>query len=505
MAPRAKVEKRLDRETGVKYTEEEFLEFYGNKKGAKIWAAAGRAAESASTTGSAAKSKGKAEKRLDRDTGVKYTEEEFLEFYGNKKGSKIWEAAGRAAEPASASGSGSKKKGKAEKRLDRDTDKKHTEEEFIELYGTKKGSKIWAAAGRAAETASAAGLGAKAKAKATPKVKAKPQTTPKKELKVCVCGGAGGIGQPLCMLMATDPNVSELSVFDLNIAMVPPEGVAADLSHIETKCKVVGYVADKDTKPIDCLEACLTGCSLVLIPAGLPRKPGMTRDDLFKINAGIAKNLVEACAKFCPDAVLALIVNPVNSIVPAMAALYEKKGLNPLNILGVTTLDCVRANKFVGEMTGKNPKFINVPVVGGHAGVTILPLFSQDKSAASIETDKIADLDKKVQDAGTVVVEAKNGKGSATLSMAYAGARMGSSILKGLQGIRRVECAYVKSDHTDLPYFASKVVLGEKGVSKVLPLGELNEYETTRLEEVKTALKVEIETGLAYAKDNELA
>jgi len=183
--------------------------------------------------------------------------------------------------------------------------------------------------------------------------------------------------------------VNELSVFDLNIAMVPPEGVAADLSHIETKCKVVGYVADKDTKPIDCLEACLTGCSLVLIPAGLPRKPGMTRDDLFKINAGIAKNLVEACAKFCPDAVLALIVNPVNSIVPAMAALYEKKGLNPLNILGVTTLDCVRANKFVGEMTGKNPKFINVPVVGGHAGVTILPLFSRTRVLPPLRPTKL--------------------------------------------------------------------------------------------------------------------
>jgi len=615
MAPRAKVEKRMDRDTGVKYTEAEFLEHYGNSKGSKIWAAAGkRDAEPVSTSSSGQKAKGKREKRLDRDTGAKYTEEEFLEFYGKKKGSKIWEAAGRAAEPpatatkaegkkgekrtdrndgkkytekqfletygetkgakiwaaagrqeeaAAAADSSTKAKGKkGEKRTDRTDGKKYTEKQFLETYGEKKGAKVWAAAGRQEEAAAAADSstkakgkkgekrtdrndgkkhtekeflatygekkgakiweaagrqeaaaaapGAKATAKTAPKAKAKAtpkakESKPKKALKVCVCGGAGGIGQPLSMLMASDPNVSELSVFDLNIAMVPPEGVAADLSHIETKCKVVGYVADKDTKPIDCLEACLTGCNLVLIPAGLPRKPGMTRDDLFKVNAGIAKNLVEACAKFCPDAVLALIVNPVNSIVPAMAALYEKKGLNPLNIVGVTTLDCVRANKFVGEITGKNPKFIQVPVIGGHAGVTILPLFSQEKSAATIEADKIPALDKKVQDAGTEVVEAKAGKGSATLSMAYAGARMGSAILKGLQGVKRIECAYVKSDHTDLPYFSSKVVLGEKGVSKVLPLGELNEYEKTRLEEVKTALKAEIETGLAYAKDNELA
>merc|ERR1712084_178808 len=203
----------------------------------------------------------------------------------------------------------------------------------------------------------------------------------------------------------------------------------------------------------------------------------------------IAKGLVEACAKFCPEAMLALIVNPVNSIVPAMAELYKKKGLNPMKIVGVTTLDCVRANKFVGEITGKNPNFVRIPVVGGHAGVTILPLFSQDKTAKTIEADKIADLDKRVQDAGTEVVNAKAGKGSATLSMAYAGAKLGSAILGGLQGKRRIECAYVKSDVEDLPYFTSKVVFGESGVSKVLPIDELNEYEKKRMEEAKAQLK----------------
>merc|ERR1712232_1448107 len=97
----------------------------------------------------------------------------------------------------------------------------------------------------------------------------------------------------------------------------------------------------------------------------------------------------EACGKHCPDAILGLIVNPVNSIVPAMAELWKKKGLDPMKIVGVTTLDCVRANKFVGEVTGKNPSYITVPVVGGPAGTTILPLFSQDKTAATIDKDKI--------------------------------------------------------------------------------------------------------------------
>jgi len=305
--------------------------------------------------------------------------------------------------------------------------------------------------------------------------------------------------------MGMDPNVKELSIFDLSVAMVPPEGVAADLGHLERKCSVKGYIMEVGKKPIDHLEECLTGAHLVLIPAGMPRKPGMSRDDLFKVNADIAKGLIEACAKYCPEAVVGCIVNPVNSIVPAMAELYKKKGLDPLKIVGITTLDVVRANKFVGEITGKNPNFINVPVIGGHAGETILPLFSQDKVAKTIEAEKIPDLDKHVQDAGTDVVNAKNGKGSATLSMAYAGARLGKSVLAGLSGRKRTECAYVASSVTDLPYFAQKVTFGEGGVVKVIPLGELSEYETSRLEKLKEALKAEIESGLKYAEENELA
>merc|ERR1712139_110076 len=142
-----------------------------------------------------------------------------------------------------------------------------------------------------------------------------------------------------------DPNVSELCVYDLTIAMVPPAGVAADLSHMNHKCKVKGYAFDKDDKAINVAGECLTGCNLVMVPAGVPRKPGQDRKDLLNINCGIAKNIVEACAKYCPNAIIALIVNPVNSVVPAMAELWAKKGLDPMKIVGVTTLDCVRAEK----------------------------------------------------------------------------------------------------------------------------------------------------------------
>lgn len=97
--------------------------------------------------------------------------------------------------------------------------------------------------------------------------------------KVCVVGAAGGIGQPLSLLLKECDYVTELSLYDL--APITP-GVAADLSHINTRAKVTGYCGDAKE-----LEKALVGCDIVVVPAGVPRKPGMTRDDLFNINAGI--------------------------------------------------------------------------------------------------------------------------------------------------------------------------------------------------------------------------
>merc|ERR1711870_8284 len=83
---------------------------------------------------------------------------------------------------------------------------------------------------------------------------------------------------------------------------------------------------------------------------------------------------------------------------------------------------------------------------------------------------------------------------------AYAGARLGSAVLRGLAGDQAIECAYVKSDIVpNLAYFTQKVVFGKAGVEKVLPIGKLNEHEQTRLEEAKTALKIEIETGMKFS------
>ena len=103
--------------------------------------------------------------------------------------------------------------------------------------------------------------------------------------KVAVLGAAGGIGQPLSLLLKLSPNVGELSCYDI----VGTPGVAADLSHIPTGSSVTGNLPAAGSWPPTHntgLEAALTGADVVVIPAGVPRKPGMTRDDLFNTNAG---------------------------------------------------------------------------------------------------------------------------------------------------------------------------------------------------------------------------
>ncbi|KAJ6402165.1 hypothetical protein OIU84_014286 [Salix udensis] len=129
----------------------------------------------------------------------------------------------------------------------------------------------------------------------------------------------------------------------------PTPGVAADVSHINPRAQVVGA----------------------------PRKPGMTRDDIFKINAGIVKSLCTAIAKYCPNALVNMISTPVNSTVPIAAEVLKKAG----------TFDEV-----------------NVPVVAPKSN--------------NLSDEEMKALTKRAQDGGTEVVEAKAGKGLATLSMA---------------------------------------------------------------------------------------
>jgi len=305
-------------------------------------------------------------------------------------------------------------------------------------------------------------------------------------MKVTILGAAGGIGQALSLLLKTQlPNGTDLSLYD--IAPVTP-GVAADLSHIPTDVKVTGY-SGEDPSPA------LVSADIVLISAGVARKPGMDRSDLFNINAGIVKNLVSSCADTCPKALIGIITNPVNTTVAIAAGILKQKGVyNPARLFGITTLDIIRSNTFVAEVNGVSPEDVNVPVIGGHSGITILPLLSQ--SGFQFNADEAAAMTLRIQNAGTEVVEAKAGGGSATLSMGQAAAKFGLSLVRALNGEKGiVECTYVEGSGDKARFFAQPVLLGKNGVEKILSYGELSDFEETTLNASIDTLKADILLG----------
>lgn len=162
---------------------------------------------------------------------------------------------------------------------------------------------------------------------------------------------------------------------------------------------------------------------------------------------------------------------------------FKSKGVyNPKRLFGVTTLDVVRASRFISEIKGTNPADESVTVVGGHSGVTIVPLLSQSKHP-DIEGATRDKLVNRIQFGGDEVVKAKDGAGSATLSMAFAGSRMADSLLRAAQGETGVsEPSFVESPlykDQGCEFFASRIELGPEGVKEIHPLGPVSAYEQT--------------------------
>ncbi len=311
-------------------------------------------------------------------------------------------------------------------------------------------------------------------------------------MKVAVIGAAGGIGQALALLLKNRlPAGSDLALYD--IAPVTP-GVAADLSHIPTPVTIKGYAGEDPTPALE-------GADVVLVSAGVARKPGMDRADLFNVNAGIVKALAEKIAAVCPKACVGIITNPVNTTVPIAAEVLKKAGVyDKRKLFGVTTLDVIRSETFVAALKDKDPGQVRVPVIGGHSGVTILPLLSQVEGV-SFTDEEVAALTKRIQNAGTEVVEAKAGGGSATLSMGQAACRFGLALVKALQGESDVvEYAYVEGEGEYAPFFAQPIKLGKNGVEALLDIGKLSAYEQAALDGMLDTLKGDIQIGVEFVK-----
>jgi len=315
--------------------------------------------------------------------------------------------------------------------------------------------------------------------------------------KVAVLGAAGGIGQPLSLLLKSDPNsgIKQLALYD-----IANMGMAADLAHVPTPAKVRGYSGEGE------LQGCLEQADVVIIPAGVPRKPGMTRDDLFTVNASIVRNLVKACAQHCPKAHLLIISNPVNSTVPIAWETMRAMGVERPSVFGVTTLDLVRAKTFIGEAKGVDPRTVQVKVVGGHSGPTIVPLLSTATSNGqklNFTEEEMKGIIQRVQYGGDEVVKAKAGTGSATLSMAYAAKSFYDSFVSAIGSGSEKLTAFVKTDQYETGYFAADLELDEHGkIKQIEKLKMEKESEQQLMQTAMTDLKKDVQKGIEFAKAN---
>lgn len=341
-------------------------------------------------------------------------------------------------------------------------------------------------------------------------------------VKVCVLGAFGGIGQPLSLLLKINPYIDELSLYDL----ADCHGIGTDLSHINTKSVTRGFAKSE-------IREALKNSDIVVIPAGMARKEGMTRDDLFKVNANIIKTLCLHIGQICPQNVRVLIIsNPVNCLVPVAIETFKKLGkLHLENIIGITMLDVIRAETFLKEHldelndTENNPlEHDMISVVGGHSGTTIVPVLADKSIIKILGVERYNKLIKRIQFGGDEVIKAKKSMGSATLSMAYAANEfVGNIISSMIQGSGNVDYYRVQKyrylpgyvylpsvkggfdlkkrlrqiGHFDIDYFAIPLKFKNGSISKIDPsvLDNLSQNEIELLRTAMEPLQTNIKKG----------
>lgn len=311
--------------------------------------------------------------------------------------------------------------------------------------------------------------------------------------RVTIIGANGGVGQSVCLLLKRSPKIKELILYDLTNV----EGVALDVSHINTYPKVTSYWGPEN------LKNAIKGTTIIVVTASVPRDKNITsRESFFDGNAKIIADATYAMVDVAPKAHLCIVTNPVNSLVPVASDILKRYGkLDARRIIGISNLDLVRASAFVADLKGLNAAEVKVPVICGHSSNTITPIFSQTSPRVDFTPDEIEMLTKKVINAGPAVVEAKGDKGCATLATAHAIVGFVLDLVDALQGkVNVVQYCFVRSDLADTKYFSSPVLLGKNGVDKILGYGMLSICEQRLLANAIQSLKEEIKKGEEYAR-----
>jgi malate dehydrogenase len=299
--------------------------------------------------------------------------------------------------------------------------------------------------------------------------------------------GAGFYGS------TTAQRLAEYDIFDTvvltDIVEGKPEGLALDLNQSRPvegfETKVVGQTTGPNGEGYEAIE----GSDVVVITAGLPRKPGMSRMDLLGVNAKIVRQVSENVAKYAPNAVVIVVSNPLDEMT-ALAQLAT--GFPKNRVLGQAgMLDTARFTHFVAETLAVPVASVKTLTLGSH-GDTMVPVPSQctvngKPLAELLPAEKIEELVVRTRNGGAEVVALLK-TGSAYYAPSAAAARMARAVAEDSGAVLPV-CAWVEGEYgISGVYLGVEAELGATGVKRVVET-DLTESELAGLKEAAEAVR----------------
>ncbi len=299
-------------------------------------------------------------------------------------------------------------------------------------------------------------------------------------MKVTVVG-AGNVGATCANVLATREIANEIVLLDIKEGTA--EGKALD---IWETAPILGY----DSRTVGSTNdyARTADSDVVVITSGLPRKPGMSRDDLIATNAGIVKSVTENVVKYSPNAIIIIVSNPLDVMTYCSFLAAKIDSRKVFGMAGV--LDTARYRAFLAEELNVSPKDIQAMLMGGH-GDTMVPL-PRYTTVAGIPVTEMIGAERLEQ----IVDRTKKGGGeivnllgtSAWYAPGAAAAQMVEAIVRDQKRIFPC-CAWLQGEYGLKDIFLGvPVKLGKNGIEEIIEL-KLNEAEMTLLKDSAIAVK----------------
>ncbi len=305
----------------------------------------------------------------------------------------------------------------------------------------------------------------------------------KKRNKIALIG-AGQIGGTLAMLSGMR-NLGDVVLYDIVEGM--PQGKALDLSHL---APVFGLDFEiTGTNDI----ADIAGADVCIVTSGIPRKPGMSRDDLVKTNAGIIKSVAEGIKAHAPDAFVIVITNPLDAMVYLM---QKETGFPSARVVGMAgVLDTARHRSFLAKELDVSVASVSAFVLGGH-GDTMVPVRSYTNVAGipvetMISSERLSEIEDRTRKAGGEVVALLK-TGSAFYSPAASAIQMTESYLFDKKQLLPASAQCNGEYGVDGLYIGVPTLIGKSGVEKVVEI-ELSDDEKAQLQKSIDAVKSVVE------------